>query len=94
MLTSRSIQYANGTDWEERRKFLYPTLRDEFLKEYIPIFIQVIIRFSLYFYKITLSMSTCSHVDIHVHVHVAFTTKDICTIVHCSLVVLLVITLY
>ena len=43
MLTSHSIQYANGTDWEERRKFLYPTLRDEFLKEYIPTFIQVMI---------------------------------------------------
>ena len=43
LLTSHSIIYANGTDWEERRKFLGPTLRDEFLKEYIPTFIQVMI---------------------------------------------------
>ena len=41
MLTDHSIQYANGLDWEERRKFLYPTLRDEFLEGYIPCFIKV-----------------------------------------------------
>jgi hypothetical protein len=41
LITSLSIQYANGLDWEERRKFLYPTLRDEFLESYIPCFVKV-----------------------------------------------------
>lgn len=41
MITVHSIQYANGLDWEERRKFLYPTLRDGFLKGYVPCFIKV-----------------------------------------------------
>ena len=35
------IQYANGLDWEERRKALYPTLRDECLENYIDCFIKV-----------------------------------------------------
>ena len=41
MIGSHCIQYANGSDWEERRKALYPTLRDEFLEGYLPCFIKV-----------------------------------------------------
>lgn len=41
MIGPASIQYANGLDWEERRKTLYPTLRDDFLESYIPIFLHI-----------------------------------------------------
>ena len=41
LIGSNSIQYANGLDWEERRKWLYPTLRGKSLEDYIPIFIKV-----------------------------------------------------
>ena len=41
IFTEHSIQCVNGLDWEERRKFLYPTFRDEFLEGYIPCFIKV-----------------------------------------------------
>ena len=41
MIGPSSIQYANGLDWEERRKWLYPTLRGKSLEDYIPIFIKV-----------------------------------------------------
>lgn len=41
MIGSNSIQYANGLDWEERRKWLYATLRGKSLEEYIPIFVKV-----------------------------------------------------
>ncbi len=41
LIGESSIQYANGLDWEERRKALYPTLRDECLEGYIPCFIRV-----------------------------------------------------
>lgn len=41
LITEHSIQYANGLDWEERRKAMYPTLRDKCLEDYIPCFINV-----------------------------------------------------
>lgn len=41
MIGPASIQYANGLDWEERRKTLYPTLRDDFLESYVPHFLQI-----------------------------------------------------
>ena len=36
-----SIQYANGADWEERRKALYHTLRGEHLDTYYPSFLKI-----------------------------------------------------
>ena len=38
----RSIIFANGHDWEERRKALNPTLRDKCLEGYLPCFVEVI----------------------------------------------------
>ena len=35
MIGSDSIQYANGLDWEERRKTMYPSLRDDALASYL-----------------------------------------------------------
>ena len=36
-----SITFANGQDWEERRKWLYGTLQGTILESYIPIFTKV-----------------------------------------------------
>lgn len=36
-----SIQYANGADWEARRKALYHTLKGEYLDTYYPTFVQI-----------------------------------------------------
>ena len=38
---SASIQFANGEDWEKRRKCLFPTLLGEDLKDYFPIFVDI-----------------------------------------------------
>ena len=42
LIGSGSIQYANGADWEERRKALYHTLRGEYLDTYYPTFLQIV----------------------------------------------------
>ena len=42
LIGSSSIQYANGADWEERRKALYHTLRGEYLDNYYPTFLQIV----------------------------------------------------
>ena len=42
-----SIMYANGQEWEDRRKWIYDSLKGPVLESYIPIFIKVNVR--LYF---------------------------------------------
>ena len=41
LATSSSIQFANGSDWEDRRKCLYSTLKGEDLESYFPFFVQI-----------------------------------------------------
>ena len=36
-----SIQYSNGTDWEDRRKCLFPVFKGDDLLSYFPHFIQI-----------------------------------------------------
>lgn len=36
-----SIVYANGQEWEDRRKWLYESLKGTILESYIPIFTKV-----------------------------------------------------
>ena len=38
---SASIQFANGDDWEARRKCLFPSLLGDNLKGYGPIFVEI-----------------------------------------------------
>lgn len=42
LIGAASIQYANGADWEQRRKALYPTLRGEDLDTYYPTFLRIV----------------------------------------------------
>ena len=37
-----SIAFANGHEWEERKKWIYESLRGITLENYIPIFIKVL----------------------------------------------------
>ena len=37
------IGYANGEEWEDRRKWLYASFQGTALESYIPIFIKVIV---------------------------------------------------
>ena len=41
LITADSIQYANGQEWEDRRKWLYESLKGTFLEGYVPIFVKV-----------------------------------------------------
>jgi len=41
LITADSIQYANGQEWEDRRKWLYESLKGTFLEGYMPIFVKV-----------------------------------------------------
>ena len=36
-----SIQYANGQEWEDRRKWLYESLKGPFLEGYVSHFVKV-----------------------------------------------------
>ena len=37
----QSINYANGEEWEDRRKWLYESLKGTSLESYIPKFVKV-----------------------------------------------------
>ena len=41
LLTADSIEFANGQEWEDRRKWLYESLKGKFLEGYLPIFVKV-----------------------------------------------------
>ena len=41
LIGSESIQYANGEDWEERRRRLYPTLKGAHLESYFGTFLSI-----------------------------------------------------
>ncbi|XP_065889636.1 cytochrome P450 20A1-like [Dysidea avara] len=41
LITADSIQYANGQEWEDRRKWLYESLKGTFLEGYVPIFVKI-----------------------------------------------------
>ena len=41
VIGSNSIQYANGQDWEDRRKWLYESFRGRFLESYVSRFVKV-----------------------------------------------------
>ena len=41
LIGSDSIQYANGQDWEDRRKWLYESLKGKFLESYVSHFVKV-----------------------------------------------------
>ena len=41
LIGSNSIQYANGQDWEDRRKWLYESLKGPYLESYVPHFVKV-----------------------------------------------------
>ena len=43
-----SIVYANGQEWEDRRKWLHDSLKGPILESYIPIFTKVNIWLYLY----------------------------------------------
>ena len=36
-----SMQFVNGQDWEDRRKWLYESFKGSFLESYIPHFVKV-----------------------------------------------------
>ena len=36
-----SIMYANGQEWEDRRKWIYDSLKGPILESYVPIFTKV-----------------------------------------------------
>ena len=40
-LIGNSIQYANGQDWEDRRKWLYESLKGSYLESYVSHFVKV-----------------------------------------------------
>ena len=42
LIGASSIQYANGEDWEDRRKWLYESLRGSCLESYISHFVKVL----------------------------------------------------
>ncbi|XP_065889639.1 cytochrome P450 20A1-like isoform X3 [Dysidea avara] len=41
LLTADSIEFANGQDWEDRRKWLHESLKGTFLEGYVPIFVKI-----------------------------------------------------
>ena len=41
LLTADSIEFASGQDWEDRRKWLYESLKGTFLEGCVPIFVKV-----------------------------------------------------
>ncbi|XP_065913881.1 cytochrome P450 20A1-like isoform X2 [Dysidea avara] len=41
IITSQSIQFANGQDWEDRRRWLYEAFKGPALESYIPIFVKI-----------------------------------------------------
>ena len=42
LIGASSIQFANGEDWENRRKWLYESLKGSYLESYISYFVQVL----------------------------------------------------
>ena len=61
LIGASSIQYANGEDWEDRRKWLYESLKGSYLESYISHFVEVL-EYSyvpcvtLYYYVCTLDI--------------------------------------
>ena len=43
LIGASSIEYANGEDWEDRRKWLYESLKGSCLESYISHFVEVVV---------------------------------------------------
>ena len=41
LIGESSIQFANGTDWENRRKYLYGVFKGDDLLSYFPYFVKI-----------------------------------------------------
>ena len=89
LIGENSVQYANGTDWEDRRKCLYQVFKGESLLSYFPHFVQIAkvhwslpLSFLSYFSCFLLYSTICFVFPLSCYLHLSFLPSFIPSSLH------------